>query len=144
VATQFGRYDVAQFQGWLDQWSAQIRDAVAADPHKPASTTTGVFDAAVALARRGAQARADFVSKWLACQQSGSGDDMDGDGYIWCKECNDSSATTHPGAPEICGNQIDDNCNGLYDEGCPTGGGADAGTTAPPPMGAGARDAGAD
>jgi hypothetical protein len=144
VATQFGHYDIAQFQGWLDQWSAQIRDAVAADPHKPASTTTGVFDAAVALARRGAQARADFVSKWLACQQSGSGDDLDGDGYIWCKECNDSSATTHPGAPEICGNQIDDNCNGLYDEGCPTGGGTDAGTTVPPAMGGGARDAGAD
>ena len=144
VATQFGRYDAAQIQGWLDQWSAQIRDAVAADPHKPASTTTGVFDSAIALARQGAQARADFVSKWLACQQSGNGADLDGDGYIWCKECDDTSATTHPGAPEICGYQIDDNCNGLYDEGCPTAGAADADTTAPPATGGGARDAGAD
>jgi CotH kinase protein/Putative metal-binding motif len=138
VATQFGRYDASQLQGWLDQWSAQIRDAVAADPHKPSSTTLAVFDTAVALARQGMQARADFVSKWLACQQSGSGADQDGDGYIWCKDCDDTSATTHPGAPEICGNQIDDNCNGLYDDGCPTTGGADGGVTAT------ARDGGTD
>ncbi len=146
VATQFGRFDVSQFQSWLDQWSAQIRDAVAADPHKPSSTTVAVFDAAVALARQGVQARADFVNQWLACQQSGSGVDQDGDGYIWCKECDDTTATTHPGAPEICGNQVDDNCNGLYDEGCPSAGSADAGTTTPAPDAGGgpARDGGAD
>ena len=145
VATQFGHFDVSQLQGWLDQWSAQIRDAVAADPHKPSSTTAAVFDTAVALARQGVQTRADFVSKWLDCQQSGSGVDQDGDGYIWCKDCDDTSATTHPGAPEICGNQVDDNCNGLYDEGCPTGGSADAGTTdAATPDAGSARDAGTD
>jgi hypothetical protein len=41
--------------------------------------------------------------------------------------------------------QVDDNCNGLYDEGCPTGGGGDAGmTTAPPVTGGSARDGSAD
>jgi len=132
VTTQLGRFDVSQLQGWLDQWSAQIRDAVAADPHKPASTTTVAFDNAIAAALQGVQTRADYVTRWLACQQSGSGADMDGDGYIWCKDCDDSTATTHPGAPEICGNQVDDNCNGLYDEGCPTSS-ADAGTISPAP-----------
>lgn len=32
-------------------------------------------------------------------------------------DCNDTVATIHPGAPEIC-NQIDDNCNGQIDEDC--------------------------
>ena len=40
-------------------------------------------------------------------------------GYaIQAGDCNDSSATVNPGATEICGNGIDDNCNGSIDEGC--------------------------
>ena len=33
-------------------------------------------------------------------------------------DCNDSAAAVHPGAPELC-NSIDDNCNGLTDDGPP-------------------------
>lgn len=33
-------------------------------------------------------------------------------------DCNDSNASVHPKAEEICGNNIDDNCNGQVDEGC--------------------------
>ncbi len=144
VATQLGNFDVSQIQTWLDQWSAQVRDAVAADPHKPSSTTTADFDNAIAQARQGVQTRADFVRKWLDCQSSGSGVDQDGDGYIWCKDCDDTTATTHPGASEICGNQTDDNCNGLYDEGCPSTGSPDAGTTTTTTTTTGTPDAGTD
>lgn len=62
--------------------------------------------------------------------------DMDGDGYggfifmTQCDDpgvpgvvsqggdCDDSNPLIFGGAAEICGNNIDDNCNGLIDEGC--------------------------
>ena len=52
--------------------------------------------------------------------------DADGDGYTKANpcgegsqnDCDDNNAAIYPGAPEICGNGIDDNCNGQIDEGC--------------------------
>ena len=75
---------------------------------------------------------AAYIAKFLACQD-GSGDatDGDGDGFAWCNDCDDRAATVHPGAAEICGNAIDDNCNSMIDAteaaaACPP-------TTTPPP-----------
>ena len=33
-------------------------------------------------------------------------------------DCNDADASVHYNTPEICGNGLDDNCNGEIDEGC--------------------------
>ena len=66
--------------------------------------------------------RAAYVTRFLGCQD-GSGDagDGDGDGFAWCNDCDDASPGVNPGAAEICGNGIDDNCNRYADtdDGCP-------------------------
>ena len=51
--------------------------------------------------------------------------DRDGDGHFagancpTATDCDDSDPAIHPGADEVCGDQIDNNCNGTVDEGCP-------------------------
>ncbi|MCA9524129.1 MAG: putative metal-binding motif-containing protein [Myxococcales bacterium] len=42
--------------------------------------------------------------------------DQDGDGYSILDDCDDKNSQVHPGAPETC-DQIDNNCNGVADEG---------------------------
>jgi len=48
--------------------------------------------------------------------------DADGDGYIdeaaGCDDCDDGDPAVFPGAEELC-NEIDDDCDGSVDEGCP-------------------------
>jgi len=51
--------------------------------------------------------------------------DNDLDGVTTCAgDCNDNNPNVYPGHAEVCGNGIDDNCNGYVDEGCGGGGGS--------------------
>jgi hypothetical protein len=46
------------------------------------------------------------------------GEDEDGDGHLRCgDDCWDSDPNVHPGAEDTCGDQIDQNCDGVADEG---------------------------
>ncbi|NOZ81109.1 MAG: PGF-pre-PGF domain-containing protein [DPANN group archaeon] len=48
--------------------------------------------------------------------------DQDGDGYgsmcLLGADCNDADSNTHPGAEEVCDDNIDNNCDGEVDENC--------------------------
>jgi len=51
--------------------------------------------------------------------------DKDGDGYTAIgsctgsmDDCNDNDAAINPGAVEVCGDGVDNNCNGIIDENC--------------------------
>ncbi len=43
--------------------------------------------------------------------------DKDKDGYSGCFDCNDNDPAINPGATELC-DLVDNNCNGIIDEGC--------------------------
>jgi len=119
IAAQLDQWDVGQIQGWIDAWSQQIAQAVANDAHK--MVTMDQWQTAVATARDVAQRRSDFLRDFVACErgQGNAGADADGDGTPWCNDCRDGDPSVHPGAAEVCGNGVDDDCNGLVDDGCP-------------------------
>ena len=59
-----------------------------------------------------------FVCEAL-CEE---GEDADGDGFGRCSDdCDDGDADTHPGAVDACADGIDQDCNGVVDDGpgCP-------------------------
>ncbi len=44
--------------------------------------------------------------------------DGDSDGYAPPADCDDANPAVRPGVPEVCGNMVDDNCDGVLDDGC--------------------------
>jgi hypothetical protein len=114
LRAQLARWDVARLQAWIDAWDVQISDAVEQDPHRLHS----MEDHREAIAAMGQEVidRAAYIARFLGCEDgSGDASDGDGDGFAWCHDCNDGNAAVNPGAVEICGNGIDDNCNRLAD-----------------------------
>ena len=108
-------FDVDEHAALIETWSEQIEEAAEDDDHKPFSM--GDHQWALGEMHEHLYLRADFIDDWLACRETGSGDDWDGDGAIFCYDCDDTNSSVHPGRAESC-NGVDDDCDGFLDEGC--------------------------
>jgi len=118
IAGLLAKWDVDELQGWIDSWSQQISEAATTDPHTWA--TPAQIQQATRTARDVIASRAAYLQTFVDCERGvpSAATDADGDGYRWCDECDDRNAASHPGAMEICGNGIDDDCNGQIDDQC--------------------------
>lgn len=116
IAALLKKWDTAQLTGWIDTWSQQIAADVAMDPHTWA--TPAEFADAVRMTREVVTSRPLFLQKFVDCERSGAGVDADGDGVRWCQDCRDNNPAVRPGAAEVCGNKVDEDCDGLPDDGC--------------------------
>jgi hypothetical protein len=118
IAGLLAKWNVAEIQGWIDAWSQQIAAAAASDPHLRIAPAD--IAAATRQARDVVAGRPAYLQTFVDCENrvAGAATDGDGDGHAWCDECDDANAAVHPGAAEICGNGVDDDCNGLIDDGC--------------------------
>lgn len=119
--TVHAAYDPVALRARVLAWAEQIEAAAAEDPrfrYTPAEWREAIDE----LADRPAERKA-FIEDWCDCRERG-GPDRDGDGAPFCRDVADDDPDVHPGAAERCGDDpdagepLDDDCDGLIDEGC--------------------------
>jgi hypothetical protein len=86
-----------------------VLERLAAGPHR--------FE--VRAIDRAGNASAVVARNWSVAPQ-----DRDGDGFNALIDCNDASPAIRPGAVEVAGNAVDENCDGIVAPGAAAGGGA--------------------
>lgn len=104
--------DPAETLADLDAWSAQIAEAVAADPNR--SWALEEHTVGVERMRAWVEQRHAFLDSWIACER-GEARDADGDGADVCADPDDGDAAVFPGATEVC-NGVDDDADGWVDD----------------------------
>jgi hypothetical protein len=111
LSRSYDAYVAAHLPDLVDRYAAQISDAAAADPTRPFTFDDHLRE--VAYLKQAIGTRADTVRAWLDCRATpANAVDADHDGRPFCMDCNDSDPTMYEGAAEICGDGIDQNCDG--------------------------------
>ena len=118
VATQVGKWNTAELLGRVDAWSAQIAAAVAEDPHKWA-TTGRLPHGARRPARRDHEPPAVSAElRRLRARARGARTRT----VTALRGATTVATTTRrsiPARPRSAATAIDDDCNGVVDDGCP-------------------------
>lgn len=97
----------------IELLALSLRPAVEADSRRSydvPSVERAVAETIEFLARRRAE-----IGALTECI-SAADRDPDGDGFVCDRDCDPNDGTIWPGAPEICGDGIDQDCNGLADD----------------------------
>ncbi len=81
------------------------------------------FNPSVACDASNATVDGAFAAYFSSVEQfldpgTGSCTDGDGDGFCAADDCDDSDPNINPGQSEICGDGVDNDCDGAVDEGC--------------------------
>ena len=108
---------------WVDDSAFVFDDFQAGQPNDnsgqdcAASTASGGWnDLSCAESHAFVCARPPPAVSYTFC--SGAVVDADGDGAPCDVDCDDGDDTVFPGAVELCGDRVDNDCDGVVDEGC--------------------------
>lgn len=106
--------DDLDLEARLDEFQALIQPFVERDVRAHYSPEGQAL--AIEQVREFLVARRQQADEQLACLLTGV-QDADGDGALCTVDCREDDPAIHPGAPEICGDGIDQDCSGSPDDG---------------------------
>ena len=98
---------------WIEALAESLQPWVEADPRKEYSAQIVVDNVASTIAFL--LDREEAMTDLVDCI-SDPAQDLDGDGYQCQWDCNEEDPETFLGAPEICGDGVDQSCSGMADD----------------------------